>query len=93
MESIFDHEGDKDLAKHRIVELDNNNKIHIKREDPYGFWFVNLERGRFPDGSILHGAFTSFDRAMVAVETYLHERRRAMTEVKQTVGETKTKAA
>jgi hypothetical protein len=63
----------------RTVEL-NSNKIHFDRKDPYGFWFVHYDKGQVP--ASLQGAFTSFDRALLAVSTYLETKKPEKAEKK-----------
>lgn len=61
-------EGTNDLGNHRTLTLENN-KIHFKRTDPYGFWTVNYDKGQVPVS--LRGHYTSYDKAAQAVEGYL----------------------
>lgn len=79
---VDDEQGDKDLSKHRIIDLDNDNKIHLERRDPYGYIHVWLDKGSFPAKSQLNGVFTSFDRAYQAVEGYISDRNAAVSEVR-----------
>ena len=53
----------------RTVTLSNGNKIHFERTDPYGLWSVHYDKGPMP--SHLTGSFTSFAKALDAVENYL----------------------
>lgn len=90
-----DQQGANDLSKHRVIDLDNGNKVHLERRDPYGFIHVWLDKGQFPDKSILNGVFTDWHRAYTAVDAYVHERNAAVsqirhihpTEIKETVGQ------
>lgn len=77
-----DDQGDKDLSKHRIVELDNDNKIHLERRDPYGLIAVWLEKGQFPAKSQLNGHFTTWDLAYKAVEGYITDRNSVVSEIR-----------
>jgi hypothetical protein len=53
----------------RTLTLPSGNKIHFERTDPYGLWSVHYDKGPMP--SHLTGSFTSFARALDAVEHYL----------------------
>ena len=77
---IFDAGETKDLAKIRTVELENGNTIIIENKDPYGFWYVHYEHGQMPKK--LHGAYTSFEYALSAVQTYLKEKDEKIVHVK-----------
>lgn len=79
---IHDQEGDKDLSRHRIVELDNGNSIHLERRDPYGFIHCWLASGTFPEKSPLNGVFTSWDRAFTAVDGYITERNNVVSDLR-----------
>lgn len=78
-----DQFGDKDLSKHRLVELDNGNKIHVERRDPYGFIHCWLDKGRWPDKSPLNGCFTTYDLAYKEIERYITDRNAAVSEIRQ----------
>jgi hypothetical protein len=52
----------------RVIEV-GKNKLYLKRKDPYGYVYINFERGELPLS--LKGAFTSFDEAVKKVEIYL----------------------
>src|SRR5258708_6608609 len=80
---IADQQSEKDLSRHRVVELDKGNNINLERRDPYGFIHVWLDRGQFPDKSDLHGVFTTWDQAYNAVQRYLADRNAAVSEVRQ----------
>lgn len=45
----------------REVELKTGNKIILKREDPFGFWYFHYERGPVPKQ--LQGAYTTVSLA------------------------------
>lgn len=72
MEDFTDLKGAYDLTNRRTLTLANGNKIIFQRTDPYGFWTVHHERGQMP--SKLNGHYTSYDRALVAVQAYLQEK-------------------
>lgn len=69
MQDFTDIEKSKDLGNKRSLTLENGNKIHFERTDPYGFWKVHYDKGQVPEK--LKGNYTSFDIAMVAVKSYL----------------------
>lgn len=69
MEDFVTHDEDLD---NRFVTLENGNKIHIKRTDPHGFWRVNYDKGQLPEH--LTGLYTSYDKALEAVQKYTEER-------------------
>lgn len=79
---ITDQAGDKDLSKHRIIELDNGNRVHLERRDPYGFIHVWMDKGAFPDKSPLHGVFTTWNLAYLAVEGYISDRNRVVSDIR-----------
>jgi hypothetical protein len=72
-----DFETSRDLGKIRTTDL-GNNKIHVKQKDPYGFWFINFDKGQVPEK--LKGAYTDFVMAERAVNAYLAEKGRVPTE-------------
>jgi hypothetical protein len=63
----------------RFVEV-GNNKLFMKRVDPYGFVYVNYERGELPQE--LKGAYTSFEAARTGIQKYLAKKDREASEVK-----------
>lgn len=67
MFDMLDERSDKDLSLDRTMDL-GNNVVHIKKQGPYGFWFVSLEKGNLPDR--LKGSYTSFLEAEKAVGLY-----------------------
>lgn len=64
---MFDERSDKDLSLDRTMNL-NNNVVHIRKDGPYGFWFISLEKGNLPVH--LKGSYTSFYEAEKAVTLY-----------------------
>lgn len=60
--------GEKDLPLVRVFDL-GNNKLFMKRSDPYGFWSLSLERGALPDP--FRGDYTTPSDAEKAVKSYL----------------------
>lgn len=72
-DDILDEDYDKEhQGKFRKVELENNT-VHIRCEDPHGFWYVSLEKGQVPD--FLKGAYTSFDQALRDVNIWLKNKK------------------
>lgn len=67
MFDMIDERSDKDLSLDRTMDL-GNNVVHIKKEGPYGFWFISLEKGQLPNQ--LKGSYTSFLEAEKAVSFY-----------------------
>ena len=74
-DDIFDDEYDKEhMGKYRKIEIDGNT-VHIKCEDPYGFWMVSVSKGTIPEK--LKGAYTSFDQALRDVNLWLRDKKEA----------------
>lgn len=69
-------ERDKDLSQNRCIELDNN-KIWVRKQEPYGFWKINFDAGRMPE--FLMGTYTTPDQAFKDVDRYLREKGRTPT--------------
>jgi len=78
MFDIFNTQSDKDLSNDRTLKLDNNT-VHIRKSDPYGFWSISMERGQIPHK--LKGHYTSFTEAEKAIMHYLNEKGREVKEV------------
>lgn len=66
----MDNYVDADRARNedRVIEL-QNNKAHIRKSGPYGFWAISFDRGRPPDH--LLGLYTSPSDAEKALLQYL----------------------
>jgi hypothetical protein len=63
----------KDLSPIREFHIDDSNQIiYVKREDPYGFWFISFKMGTVPED--MKQAFTTFAKAKEVVDNYLKER-------------------
>lgn len=59
----------------RLISIDlGNNKINMKRTDPYGFWTIGFDKGQVPEK--LRGLYTSAEVARRAVTAYLDEKGR-----------------
>ena len=65
----------RDLSTTRIYEI-AHNKIFIKREDPYGLWYINYEKGQIPEH--LRGAYTSPSQAETALYHYLDRKNKTI---------------
>lgn len=71
LEDHFDPE--KDYPRVQTIELDNN-KLVMKRTDPYGFIYISFERGQVPEH--LKGAYTTWEAAKSAINGYLADKGR-----------------
>lgn len=73
LDDILEEEYDAEHGgRARRIHMDNGNIVHIKCEDPYGFWMVSLEKGNLPDK--LKGAWTTFQQALAAVNQWLRDK-------------------
>lgn len=79
MYTLQDQVGDKDLAKTRVFELENGNKLYAKQTDPYGFWRLNLDKGQLP--TWLDQDFNEWSQVLKAVARYGNERKQVITEI------------
>lgn len=61
---------DRDEPRVRTI-LFANNKLNMKRSDPYGFITLSLERGALPE--FLKGNYTTWDAARKDVARYISE--------------------
>lgn len=64
----------------RVFELSNGNKLYAKQTDPYGFWYLNLDKGQLPEK--FQGAYSTYDAVQKDVERYEVLRGIAAAEVK-----------
>ena len=72
-DDIFDDDYDKEhMGKYRKIEIDGNT-VHIRCEDPYGFWYISVSKGQIPEK--LKGSYTSFDQAFRDVNTWLKDKK------------------
>jgi hypothetical protein len=69
-----------DQANHRVYQLENGNKLHLKRTDPYGFIYLNLDKGMMP--AAYTGAYSDWSQARLAAEKYIRERQTVISELK-----------
>jgi hypothetical protein len=67
----FDPISPKDLPSIRTIEFEGN-KMTIQRTDPFGFWYLHLNRGQLP--AKLRGAYTSPDLATKDVLRYIDDK-------------------
>lgn len=74
------HDPERDDPRTKVVDL-GNNKLTMKRTDPFGFISVSLERGSVPE--YLKGNYTTWEAAKVDVDKYLAERAKVTKEVAQ----------
>ena len=83
----FDNiDSQRDLAKNRMVLLDNGSKMFIRQaDDGYNFWTIHAEKGKVAEA--ISGNYTSFDSALLALRNYLSKKAdRAISEVHQGFG-------
>lgn len=64
---------DRAANEDRTIAL-GNNKAHIRKVGPHGFWGLSLDRGRLPDH--LGGLYTSPTQAEEALTVYLKNKGR-----------------
>lgn len=70
----------KDAPKSIEFDLEDGNKILMKRKNPYGFLYMELLEGQLPDKYT--GAYTTIEAAMESANIYKDERKRALQELK-----------
>ena len=69
---MFDEfDPNRDDPRTKVIDL-GNNKLMLKRTDPYGFINIHLERGQLPE--YLKGNYTTWEAARSDVDKYLAER-------------------
>lgn len=64
----------------REFDLGNGNKLFATRKDPYGHWFLSLERGALPEE--FRGAYSSAYMMKQAVDRYVAIRKLVIEEIK-----------
>lgn len=70
LDDVFDVDYDKEhMGKYRKINLKSGNVVHVRAEDPYGFWYITFEKGKPPEE--LRGSYTSFDLALRDVNIWL----------------------
>lgn len=72
----------------REIELKSGNKIILKREDPFGFWYFHYERGPVP--AELRGAFTTQTLAERTLTRFINDSKFEVGE-KEEIPELQTK--
>lgn len=69
LDDVLDEDYDQEhMGKFRKIEIEGNT-VHIKCQDPFGFWYISLSKGQLP--TKLKGAYTTFDQALRDVNTWL----------------------
>jgi hypothetical protein len=53
------------------AETETNNKYTIEREDPFGLYYIKIEKGQLPPK--LKGAWTNTRLARQAIDQYLKD--------------------
>ena len=59
----------RDIPNVRLVYTKSGRKLRLERKDPFGFVFIGWDSGNPPE--VLQGAYTNFDQARLALETYI----------------------
>lgn len=79
---MFDEHFDpeRDDPRTKVIDL-GNNKLMMKRTDPYGFINIHLEKGQIPE--YLKGNYTTWEAAKIDVDKYLAQRDKVVKEVAQ----------
>lgn len=73
--------GGNDQSNHRVYELENGNKLHLRRVDPYGFIHLSLDKGQLPQ-AYSDNAYTDWTQARIAAEKYIRQRQDAVAALK-----------
>lgn len=69
-----DHEDeDRDLLTERHVLFGKTNKVIMRRRNPFGYWYLSLERGQVRPQYT--GAYTTIEAATTAAERLVNEYR------------------
>jgi hypothetical protein len=66
-------------GRRREFDLENGNKLIAEQRDPYGHWFLHLERGSLPEK--YQGAYTDINVVHREVERYITDRKLALSAV------------
>lgn len=82
IENFDNANASNDLPNHRVIELENGNKLHLVRKDPHGFIYLHLDKGQLPH-SLAGSAFTDWYSARQAADGYVRERQSAVAEIKE----------
>lgn len=78
------HDPERDDPRTKVVDL-GNNKLMMKRTDPFGLISIHLEKGQLPE--YLKGNYTTWEAAKIDVDKYLAERAKVTKEVTQETSE------
>lgn len=62
---------EEDVPNQRIVHTRFGLDIKLERRDPYGFVYIVWHKGPTPEK--ISGAYSDFDKARLALNTYLNE--------------------
>lgn len=84
------HDPERDDPRTKVVDL-GNNKLMMKRTDPFGLISVHLEKGQLPE--YLKGNYTTWEACKIDVDKYLAERAKVVKEVTQEAEAPKKKTA
>jgi hypothetical protein len=67
--AIDHHDPDRDYPlSHAELLIIGGQKIHLKKEGPHSWWFLNLDKGTLPDD--FTGAYTTYTKAYEAALKY-----------------------
>jgi hypothetical protein len=67
-----DHVQENNMGRIRTIKTETCI-ITFKRTDPYGFWYISLDKGQLPEN--LRGAYSTFDKAFKDIDRYIAEKR------------------
>lgn len=76
---------DTELSKRRVYTMNGGNSLIATCVDPYGFWYLSLEKGNL--GDKYRGAYTSIDEVEKAIKAYTNEKEKFIVAKKQTIAE------
>lgn len=65
---------DPSVVTHRVLDLEDGQKVHFRATNPYGLWSIHFNKGQLPEK--LKGEYTSYEYALRDVLTYLGEKDR-----------------
>lgn len=73
LDDIYDDEMvSNNMGKERTIKTETCI-IKVTCKDPYGFWFISLDKGQIPEW--LRGAYSTFDKAFADINKYIDEKR------------------
>jgi hypothetical protein len=76
----FSVDPERDEPDEKIWNL-GFNKIRFRREDPFGFWYISLEKGNLPEP--MKGSYTTLQYAENAANVWIHNKRYKISEEKK----------